>query len=524
MDISKVKQTAYDWVGIHHSEISEWHQLIWHFAETSWREYKSANWYVEKLRAEGFEVEAGSAGMPTAFCATFKNGEGPTLGTYAEYDAVPGNCQAAIPRCQPRAGLSPHAPGHTDPHSGLGIGSLAGLLATKAAMEQHGISGSLRYLGEPAEKVRGSKPIHAAQGYYDGLDAMISFHPAYMLPLSNTARWDTHCGAGYARIFTFECKSPETWMVANVSGPFAVAHVASRAPGANDALFNFYGLNKSAGSMLPFTQGWSISDAILTAGQATADNLSHSIAQIQYLWRTPTIEQAETISSVLEHNARSAAQAAHCELRMDWVSKSRPGLSNHVMAQLTYENLVKAGPPNFSEEAIKIAQTIQSELDIEVMDKPFSPACENLIEPKDAEAILRKDLPPSQLNTTSDDYTDMTWHCPTSRFYVGRPILSAPNGYRYPDWVTTAMGGIPETIDPMIFSAGRTIAGTLIDLLADKKHLADAWKEFNERTDGGINGKQWIPPLCDYDPPINFRWPEYVKTERGEDWCIPDFS
>ena len=30
-----------------------------------------------------------------------------------------------------------------------------------------------------------------------------------------------------------------------------------------------------------------------------------------------------------------------------------------------------------------------------------------------------------------------------------------------------------------------------------------------------------IPPLCDYPPPIHFRWPEYVTTARGEDWWIP---
>jgi len=30
-----------------------------------------------------------------------------------------------------------------------------------------------------------------------------------------------------------------------------------------------------------------------------------------------------------------------------------------------------------------------------------------------------------------------------------------------------------------------------------------------------------IPPLCDYEPPINFAWPEYVETPRGRDWHIP---
>ena len=121
--------------------LSAWTRTIFDFGETAWREYQSAAWYVERLKREGFSVEEGSGGMPTAFCAHWTNGPGPTIGMYAEYDAVPGNCQDAATVKRPRPGLSEHAGGHTDPHSGLGIGSLGGLLATKAAMQRHGIDG-----------------------------------------------------------------------------------------------------------------------------------------------------------------------------------------------------------------------------------------------------------------------------------------------------------------------------------------------------------------------------------------------
>src|SRR5580698_2715929 len=136
-----VKRSALDWIDERLGELSDWHQLIWHFAEPAFREYKSSAWYVEKLRAEGFSVEAGSAGMPTAFVATFVNGPGPTVAAYAEYDAVPGNCQAASTTRQPRPGLSKHAPGHTDPHSALGMSALGGALAVKAVMQRHRIGG-----------------------------------------------------------------------------------------------------------------------------------------------------------------------------------------------------------------------------------------------------------------------------------------------------------------------------------------------------------------------------------------------
>ena len=202
--LSAAQTTALAHVTARAADLSDWCATIFAHGETAWREYRSAAWYVERLRAEGFTVEEGSGGMPTAFCAEWSNGPAsrghPVIGMYAEYDGIPGNCQAATTRREPRAGLGYQAGGHTDPHSGLGIAGLGGLLATKAAMERHGIKGGLRFTGEPAEKVRGSKPIHAARGYYDGLAAILSFHPFYMLPVCNTVRWDTHCGAGGSMI------------------------------------------------------------------------------------------------------------------------------------------------------------------------------------------------------------------------------------------------------------------------------------------------------------------------------------
>lgn len=508
------------------ADLSDWTGTIWQFGETAWREYKSAAWYVERLRAEGFEVEEGSAGMPTAFCARWRNSgsgnEDPVVGGYAEYDGVPGNCQKAAPEPGPRDGLSVHAGGHTDPHSALGIGSLGGVLALKTVMQAHGIKGGIRFTGEPAEKVRGSKPIHAAKGYYDGLAGLVSFHPCYMLPLSNTVRWDTHCGVAFSRIYTFECLSPETWLGDAAESPIPAAHIAARAPGANEALVAMMGASRSLqNAMLPFAQGWSLSDAVLTAGQATADNLPHSIAQVQYLWRTPTVEMAEQVLAVLDKNAAAAAAMTHCSWRGDWVTKSRPGLANHTLARACYENLVRAGPPVYGGEAIELARAIQKNCGLDPMEMPFLDACSALIEPETAEAILRRDLPPSQVNSTSDDYTDICWHTPVARLYIGRAMLdvpdNAPEGFRYPAWAMNALGGMPETITPTVLSAAKTVGLTLLDLVTDGDLRERAAAELAER-----RAENPIPPLCDYEPPIGFRWPEYVTTARGEDWWIPN--
>ena len=84
-----------------------------------------------------------------------------------------------------------------------------------------------------------------------------------------------------------------------------------------------------------------------------------------------------------------------------------------------------------------------------------------------------------------------------------------------------ALGGIRETIDPMIDRASKTIGCTVLDLMQNRDLLAAAKEEFEERTGGGIGGSRWQAPLCDYEPPIHFRWPEYVTTERGREWWIP---
>ncbi len=523
--MDSTKESSRDWLASRASDISSWHSAIWSLAEPAWREYESVRWYVDTLRAHGFEVEEGSGGMPTAFCAKWSHGDvdaGPTLLTYAEYDAVPGNCQAATTSKQPRDGLSPYAPGHTDPHSALGISTLAGLLATQHAMRESGIAGRLVYTGEPAEKMQGSKVVHGLRGYYDNVDAILSFHPFYMLPLCNTVRWDTHCGAYYSRIYTFVCHEPETWGAGDPSSPIPASHSAARAPGADAALFTMYSLSKTTqDAMLPATGGWSLSQAILTAGQATADNLPASLAQIQYSWRCADVESAEAVLGVLDANAELAARSAHCRLETRWVARNRPGLANHALAEATWSVMQEVGAPRFDDAAVKVAQQIQESLGIEQTSHPFLPETEQLIAPRDAEAELRRHLPAGQRNWTSDDYVEMTWYAPTVRFYVARPTLAPqPGSPGYPAWAMNALGGIPETIDPMIQTTANVVSGTMLDLLRSPETLQRAKAEHVQRRAAVGDLSPLLP--ADFEPPLDFRWPEYVETTRGREWWIPN--
>jgi aminobenzoyl-glutamate utilization protein B len=518
--MSGEKQTAHEWVEKNSEMLSRFHQQIWTYAEPAFREYRSARAYRDLLREEGFQVEEGSGGMPTAFKASFGEGR-PVLGCYAEYDAVPENSQQPVSYKAPRAGLHPQAAGHTDPHSALGAGALAGVLAAKAAMRKHGLGGTLVFFGEPAEKVCGSKPIHAAKGYYDGADAYISYHPGPW----NTCVLETHCGSYWSAQFTFECVDPETWIDQSLLPLRGHWHTTARSPAALDAVCLMYTTTKYLKeAMFPHTGTWTLNEFIMVAGQCTADNLPPRLSQIQYAWRSPALGIQEQISRVLENNAKRVAEITNCRVSTRWITKTRVGLANHTMAEVVYRNLALAGPPRFADEARQFAHEIQQNLGLDRLDDPFIDSCQRLTTPQEHEAYLRTAAPAWQLNFTSDDYVEYTWHAPTARLYTGRPDLRRPRAdYEYPAWAYNALGGVSACIDPTIFVAGKAIALSLVDLLTGRDVLERAQAEFVQRTGGGVGGTKWVAPLLprDFVPPIDMRWPEYVSTPRGEEWWIP---
>ena len=516
---AREKTFAHEWVEENADRLSAFEQEIWDYHEPAWREYRSSAAYVDLLREEGFDVEEGSGDMPTAFAAEWGEGR-PILATFSEYDAVPGNSQQRVPYEAPREGVHPYAAGHTDPHSVLGVGALGGALATKAAMEAFDLDGTIRLYGEPAEKVVGSKPVHAAKGYFDDHDASISYHPWR----TNTTVWETHSWTFWSVVFTFEADEPEQWAPPDIV-PSEDLHAQARSPGALDAACLMYTNTKyTKEAMFPSTGLWSVSEFMMTGGQKTSDNLAPRIAQIQYGWRSPSLAIQDRIHGILRENARHAARVADCTVSERVVTKNRVGLPNREMATLAYENLELAGPPEHGEEAREFGREIQRNLDIEPMEDPFNEGLEALVEPEEYERRVRRNLPDWQERFISDDYVEYTWHAPTARVYVGRPRMHPPDpSYSYPEWAYNALGGVPEVTRPGMFVASKTVAGTFLDLLLDPDRLAAATAEFEERTGGGVGGSEWVGPLVDDDfvPPTDLPWPEYVETVRGREWSLP---
>lgn len=520
-ELTDLKKEALAWIEANRAALNKLSEAIWSSSETAWREYESAALIADFLERAGFQVERGSASMPTAFSAVWGKGK-PVLASFANYDCTPGLSQQAASKRAPREGTHRWAPGHADPHNALTVGTLAGALAAKAVLEQHGLPGTIRYFGEPAEKLGGSQPVHALRGYYDDLDAVFAYRPW----TTNTTVWDTHAASYYGCVFTFLPKPADEWAdTAALDAYPAAPGPYIRPPGALDAACMMHALAKqSKEHIYPHVGGWSINEFMMLGGQATADAVVPKIAQIQYAWRSPSIGTQEQIYHVLAKAAQAAGAACHCDVTVRWLSKTRPGLPNHALARLTYDNLQLTGGPDFPDEAREFARTILATEGLDQTDEPYSAACRNLVDPEEYEAQVRVSLPPWQKNIMAEPYVEFTHYAPTVWLFTGKPVVRETYEWLWNHWSTVALNGFTPAIEQTWMSASRAIAASMLDLVTEPALLEACQAEFRERTGGGVGGTKWVGPLLpeDFRPPIDLAWPEYVQTVRGKHWQIPE--
>ena len=147
--ITAAKRAALKWIDDNEGRLAEICDALWGFAELGFVEFKSANLLSDELEAHGFLVEREVADIPTAFVATYGEKK-PILGVMGEYDALPGLSQKVLTHKEP---VVEGAPGHGCGHNIHGTSGLGGALAVKAALEETGIPGTIKFFGCPAEEM-----------------------------------------------------------------------------------------------------------------------------------------------------------------------------------------------------------------------------------------------------------------------------------------------------------------------------------------------------------------------------------
>ena len=146
---------------------------LWENPELGYLEVNSVALLQNALHKEGFKVEKGVAGIPTAFTATFGSGK-PVIGILGEFDALPGMSQSAKPIKEARVN---DAPGQACGHHLFGTGSMAAAIAVKNWLSDSGKSGTIRYYGTPAEEGGSGKVYMVRAGLFEDVDAIVSWHP-----------------------------------------------------------------------------------------------------------------------------------------------------------------------------------------------------------------------------------------------------------------------------------------------------------------------------------------------------------
>ncbi len=145
---------------------------IWNFAEVGFKEAKSSALLQQTLKDNGFTIEAGVAGMPTAFVASFGQGK-PVIGILAEFDALPGLSQNAKPEKAPAGASAGHGCGH---HL-FGVASTAAGIELKKYLFDNKIKGTVKVYGTPAEEGGSGKVYMAREGLFEGTDVVLHWHP-----------------------------------------------------------------------------------------------------------------------------------------------------------------------------------------------------------------------------------------------------------------------------------------------------------------------------------------------------------
>ena len=172
--ISKNKKAIINSIEEKKEKLIEISDNIWEAAETSLEEFKSSKYLSDYAEQNGFSVERGVAGMPTAFVARYGSGR-PVIGIMGEFDANAGISQKKQPT---KETLHEGAAGHGCGHNLFGTASLGAAITIKELIQKGEISGTIVYYGTPAEETIFGKVWMVREGLFDDLDICMDWHPS----------------------------------------------------------------------------------------------------------------------------------------------------------------------------------------------------------------------------------------------------------------------------------------------------------------------------------------------------------
>ncbi|SDZ29880.1 aminobenzoyl-glutamate utilization protein B [Micromonospora pattaloongensis] len=479
---SQAKDAAIAWIDRNSEGIVGLNDRIWEFAEPSLAEWNSSWAEAQYLKANGFTIEWGAGGMPTAFVATFSNGTGkPVIGFSGEYDALPGLSQEkGNPRHSPLVyNHDPYAPtygfGHGCGHNALGAAAAGAAAATAAAMRARNLDGTIKFFGSTAEEQLVGKSVAVKAGVYRGLDAFVDWHPSS----GNSTSWGSS-NAMYSYSFHF--------LGTDGHGGAPLATRATQdAVSAMSMLTEYLRESHQAHTAR-------VHYAIRQTGQAP--NVFPTLSSIWYFAREGSPTRAKILMDRIVRCAEAAAMATGTRMQHRMMAGVWNTLGNKRGAELMHANMTQIGAPTFSAADHGFGRELQRSNGAE--ETGFSEKISPLTPPA---AVF--------MGGGSTDVADISWQVPT----ISMGTAHQPAGTKNHSWHHTATAAAHSGHVATVIAA-KYLAATTVDLLTQPTVVAEMKEEFHRRT-SKIKWKSLLPD--NYELPL-YEPPKWFLERTGQKW------
>jgi aminobenzoyl-glutamate utilization protein B len=430
---------------------------IWDYAEVGYKEEKSTALLQKELKDNGFDVQAGVAGIPTAFVATYGSGS-PVIGILAEYDALPGITQEAIPERKEAAGKKA---GQACGHHLFGTGSVAAGIAIKNQILANGWKGTIKVFGCPAEEGGSGKVYMTRDGIFNGVDVMLHWHPDDINAVAlNSA-------------------------LANKSAKFRFyglsSHAAMAPERGRSALDAVEALNMMVNMMREHVPSDSRIHYVITSG-GKAPNVVPDYAEVYYYVRHPEKVPVVEIFDRIVKAAEGAALGTGTTMKYEIIGGTHDLLMIDTLNIAMQKELERTGGVSLSTEEIAFGKKIQSSF-------PFQ-APDILASSKVNSPDMPQDLP------GSTDVGDVSYNIPTVGIWAATWIP----GTSAHSWQAVACGGTGIGTKGMMVAA-KTLSNMGIELLHNPKLIEAAKKELIQKK----GNYQYKALLGDRAPALNYR-------------------
>ena len=434
---------------------------IWKYAEVGYQEYKSSKLLQDKLKADGFNVETGVAGIPTAFVASYGSGS-PVIAILGEFDALPGVSQAAVPYREERPEVNA---GHACGHHLFGSGSAAAASAVKQWMAKNNIRGTLRFYGTPAEEGGAGKVYMVREGLFADVDAVLHWHPGS----SNSASASSS--------------------LANKSAKFRFYGIASHAAASpwngRSALDGVEAMNYMINMMREHVPAEARIHYVITKG-GEAPNVVPAYAEVFYYVRHPDAPTVKNLFERVVKAAEGAAMGTGTKMEYEVIHGLYNLLPNETLAEMMYTNLNKVGGVAYTAE-----------------EKAFGEKIIASYEFTKADINTASQIEPYEVVMTgqggSTDVGDVSWVVPTA----GMRAATWVPGTSAHSWQAVAAGGTGIGKKGMAVAA-KTLALTAQDLFQNPAVMEKAKAELFEKRGAGADFI-YEALLGDRKPPLDYR-------------------